>query len=116
VIYLFAYGILKERRNIVFANYSIQASMFDTGSYPAIAELNTDRVATGNIIEVSQSDLKEFDAIEGVPFLYRRETIKTPLGDTFIYIYQGSTEYMTPITVWNDNNWFYEPEFKGNAK
>ena len=91
-ILLFTYGILKNHGETVVTNHVIDATMFDLGAFPAITELNTGMKVYGNIIEVTAEDIEYFDMVEGVPSLYRREVIETPVGNAFIYLYQDAIE------------------------
>lgn len=103
-MYLFVYGILKGQGELVHKRYKVNGSMYDLGSYPGITELGSNREAVGNIIRITQSELDQFDRIEGVnPLdpragLYRREIIPTPYGSCYIYLYNRDVTGCPPIS------------------
>lgn len=108
-ILVFTYGILKNRGVLIHERYKLNASMYDLGPFPAITELGTNRQAVGNIIAIDPSTLETFDRIEGInpeaptDGLYRRETIATPYGPCFIYVYNGEVSKAVPISEWTDS-------------
>ena len=86
---LFTYGILQEAGDVLYRNVWTRAKMFDLGPYPAITAVGGDERVRGNIIKVTEKELKQFDLIEGVPTLYQREVVDVPgIGPCFIYVYQ----------------------------
>ncbi|MCE0494040.1 gamma-glutamylcyclotransferase family protein [Vibrio salinus] len=63
-----------------------QFAMYDLGTYPAIVEGHFS--VRGEVYQLDDDQLHRLDELEGVPVEYRRETIATPFGDAWIYIYQ----------------------------
>jgi len=112
--YLFVYGILKpvNKENAVWPDYELNATMYDTGhGFPAVSKLKTGRLTVGDIIEVDDRALAEYDMIEGVPTHYKREIIEVEfLGPVYIYIYQLDTTGMIPISEFHGLNYVDEYE------
>lgn len=96
---LFTYGILQNRGVLVAPEYAITATMYDTGSYPAIGVLGRG-LAIGTLILVSDWELDQFDIIEGCPNLYRRESIETEYGIAYIYLYNHDLAGLPVVTKW----------------
>jgi gamma-glutamylcyclotransferase (GGCT)/AIG2-like uncharacterized protein YtfP/lysophospholipase L1-like esterase len=102
---LFVYGTLKRGecrshvlRSQTFLGEVLTAAryrLFDTGSYPALVEDADGLAIEGELWEVDESCLKMLDAIEGVPDLYRRQSMTLDkhcaVGEVQTYIYQRST-------------------------
>ncbi|MDG3087028.1 gamma-glutamylcyclotransferase [Vibrio hannami] len=74
--------------------------LFDLGQYPGLMEGM--HSITGEVYRVSDSTLAELDILEDVPIEYRRESIETPFGQTWIYIYQ---QPVTQDQVIDSGNW-----------
>lgn len=96
------YGILKRR----FKGESvvIGADCKNLGCYPAITKLGTDNRLQAKLIYVNADTLKEFDLIEGVPFLYTREVIRHKGITCFIYVYvdKESLKELPLINNWKE--------------
>jgi len=105
---LFAYGILKERGNVLYRNVRINADMYDLGGFPAITNLYTYDSALGNVLEVTEEELDNYDRIEGVDLehplegLYRRDAIFIPEinEEVWIYVYNQIISHLEKINVW----------------
>ncbi len=95
---IIVYGILKDR----FEGESIVigADCYDLGDYPAITKLGTNNQLQAKLIYIDADTLKEFDRIEGVPFLYTREVIQYRDVTAFIYVYVNGIKNKPLITNW----------------
>ncbi|GAD78768.1 gamma-glutamylcyclotransferase family protein [Vibrio ezurae] len=80
-----------------------QYSLYDFSAYPGIVEGHSS--ITGEVYRVSDEVLAKLDILEDIPIEYRRESIETPFGEAWIYLYQG-TELGTAIESgdWNLRN------------
>lgn len=61
-------------------------AMYDLGTYPGIVE--GDFSVRGEVYQVDDDMLHHLDELEEVPIEYCRETIETPFGNAWVYIYQ----------------------------
>lgn len=99
---LFTYGILRPTPDepALARNVTIPATMVDLGAFPAVLQLGGIYTTTGDVIEIDQATLAQYDKIEGVPTLYKRQTIDIPdIGAVYIYVYQHAN-YNRPIKEW----------------
>ncbi|MCV5331688.1 gamma-glutamylcyclotransferase, partial [Escherichia coli] len=69
-----------------------QFSLYDVGSYPALSE--GQRSIQGEVYLIDDDTLVALDKLEDVPVEYCRESIATPFGQAWIYLYQD-TEQLT---------------------
>lgn len=112
---LFVYGTLRAghrmSRNLgldgtspVTANVTVDGfQMFDLGSFPGI--IPGKGQVTGDIFDVDPKYLPGLDSYEGVPYLYRRETIEVPgHGSVFTYVYNTNSTPHRRVEQgdWND--------------
>lgn len=102
---LFTYGILQGYGTLLVPHYVLPgAYMYDLGAFPGITHVDkSTNFAVGNIIEIGSETLAEFDRIEGVPNLYRREKIQTYVGETWIYLFNGDVSNCKQINQWRDD-------------
>jgi gamma-glutamylcyclotransferase (GGCT)/AIG2-like uncharacterized protein YtfP len=104
---LFVYGTLKLEAE---DTHEIKARMWDVGQFPCIKLREAhDDLVTGQIIDVTESDLEKLDRYEGVPILYTREkTIAHKIGDSapgeevFVYEWAGNTSSLQEIATWDN--------------
>jgi gamma-glutamylcyclotransferase (GGCT)/AIG2-like uncharacterized protein YtfP len=99
---LFVYGILRADQNkLVAKNVLLPATMYDLGPFPAITKLGVG-TAIGDVIEVDNDTLAQYDAIEGIPTLYKRMSTNVPgIGHVYIYVYQHEpNNKATLVTEW----------------
>ncbi len=64
-------------------------ALYDLGPYPGIAEGH--HAISGEVYLIDEETLAKLDILEDVPVEYHRETIETPFGTAWIYIYQEAT-------------------------
>ncbi|ACY49855.1 Gamma-glutamylcyclotransferase family protein YtfP [Vibrio alginolyticus] len=69
-----------------------QFALYDLGPYPALSV--GQRSIQGEVYLIDDETLSELDKLEDVPVEYRRESIVTPFGQAWIYLYQD-TEQLT---------------------
>ena len=80
--------------------------MVDLGSFPGVMIIENDGTEyieqgyqiEGEVYKVSQEDLEQLDAIEGVPHFYDRVRVSTTRGNPFMYILPNDGEYDTAPT------------------
>jgi gamma-glutamylcyclotransferase (GGCT)/AIG2-like uncharacterized protein YtfP len=77
-------------------------ALFNVGSYPGVTEGNS-RVI-GEVYRIDGTVLEQLDLLEDVPIEYVRETIDTPYGNAWIYIYSDASQLDEAIT---SGNWHY---------
>lgn len=63
-------------------------ALYDLGAYPAL--IHGHQVIQGEVYLIDAETLEQLDILEDVPVEYRRESISTPFGDAWIYLYQES--------------------------
>ncbi|HAS5577629.1 TPA: gamma-glutamylcyclotransferase [Vibrio cholerae] len=61
-------------------------ALYDLGAYPGLVEGH--QSVHGEVYLVDEHTLAQLDILEDVPVEYRRDTIETPFGTAWIYIYQ----------------------------
>ncbi|WP_319536078.1 gamma-glutamylcyclotransferase [uncultured Vibrio sp.] len=69
-----------------------QYTLYDLGPYPGVSEGH--RSVQGEVYMIDDDTLVALDKLEDVPVEYRRESISTPFGQAWIYLYQD-TEHLT---------------------
>ncbi|EGR7977624.1 gamma-glutamylcyclotransferase [Vibrio vulnificus] len=69
--------------------------LYDLGDYPALGEGN--RAINGEVYLIDDETLQALDKLEDVPVEYRRETIETPFGQAWIYLYQDCSKLVEEI-------------------
>ncbi|CAM2961844.1 gamma-glutamylcyclotransferase [Vibrio mytili] len=67
-------------------------ALYDLGPYPGVSA--GQRAIQGEVYLIDDDTLAALDKLEDVPVEYRRETITTPFGQAWIYLYQD-TEHLT---------------------
>ncbi|GAA5645720.1 MULTISPECIES: gamma-glutamylcyclotransferase family protein [Vibrio] len=95
---VFVYGTLRQgqRHHDFLADSQLLGShetlpefaLYDLGSYPAL--INGHQSIQGEVYLIDDATLQRLDILEDVPVEYRRETLTTPFGEAWIYLYQGS--------------------------
>lgn len=106
---LFVYGTLRRdecrhsvlgRFNPTFVKEVKTASTYkllDLGAFPAM--VHGDRAVIGELYDVSDDAIPTFDMIEGVPYLFNRNTIALQDGTNAIaYIFMRDTDAPEIIT------------------
>jgi gamma-glutamylcyclotransferase (GGCT)/AIG2-like uncharacterized protein YtfP len=90
-------GAKRAGENVCIYGYH----MYNTGSgYPAVCETagaSTSPVV-GEVWFVNKDTLDRLDILEGVPHLYKRESINTHYGSTYIYVYNQEISGMRRVT------------------
>ncbi|CAM4295237.1 gamma-glutamylcyclotransferase [Vibrio agarivorans] len=76
-------------------------TLFDLGAYPAVIAGHSSIL--GEVYWVNDDTLAQLDRLEDVPVEYRRETISTPFGLAWIYLYQQPAELDVEIA---SGDWF----------
>ncbi|ALR16607.1 MULTISPECIES: gamma-glutamylcyclotransferase [Vibrio] len=69
-----------------------QYTLYDLGPYPGVSQGH--QTIQGEVYLIDDDTLTALDKLEDVPVEYRRESISTPFGQAWIYIYQD-TEQLT---------------------
>ncbi len=64
-------------------------ALYDLGPYPGLIEGH--HTISGEVYLVDEETLAKLNILEDVPVEYRRDTIETPFGTAWIYIYQEVT-------------------------
>jgi len=80
--------------------------MVDLGSFPGVMIIEDDGSEyvekgyqiEGEVYSVTDEDLEQLDAIEGVPNFYDRARVSTTRGDVFMYLLPNGGEYDTAPT------------------
>ncbi|MGD8111977.1 gamma-glutamylcyclotransferase family protein [Vibrio sp. TRT 21S02] len=65
-------------------------ALHDLGAYPALTE--GQHSIRGEVYLIDSDTLQTLDRLEEVPVEYRRETIDTPFGVAWIYLYQDANQ------------------------
>ncbi|MDR9826866.1 gamma-glutamylcyclotransferase family protein [Vibrio sp. FNV 38] len=76
-------------------------ALFDLGSYPAV--ISGHHSIHGEVYWVSDDVLAQLDILEDIPVEYRRETMATPFGTAWIYLYQQLADLDVEIA---SGDWF----------
>lgn len=92
---LCVYGTLMGRKPAVWSGRLPGLRMYSCGGFPACVKGEGE--VTVEVQEVDEKDFIGLDRYEGVPFLYTRETVNTPVGEAFIYIYARSIALLQPV-------------------
>lgn len=102
---VFVYGTLREGesnhhylKSAEFLGHhetDAQFALFDLGPYPALS-LGEKKVV-GEIYLIDEATLQALDQLEDVPVEYRRESITTPFGQAWIYLYQDTEQLSEEI-------------------
>ena len=73
--------------------------MYNAGWFPAVVPGEPGESVLIEVMDIGDADdtIRALDRYEGVPFLYRREIVTTPVGEAFIYLFNGETENMSRI-------------------
>ncbi|MGR5067998.1 gamma-glutamylcyclotransferase family protein [Vibrio alfacsensis] len=97
---VFVYGTLRngERNHHFLSNAEFlghhetdaQFVLYDLGPYPALSIGH--KAVQGEVYLIDDSTLMALDKLEDVPVEYRRETIITPFGQAWIYLYQDTEQ------------------------
>lgn len=65
-------------------------TLYDFGTSPGLVEGNDTIV--GEVYRISDEVLAKLDVFEDVSVEYRRDTIETPFGEAWIYLYLGTEQ------------------------
>ena len=65
-------------------------SLYNLGEYPGLIKGHQSIV--GEVYRISSEVLEKLDILEDIPNEYRRESLDTPFGLAWIYLYQKSTQ------------------------
>ncbi|QIA62355.1 gamma-glutamylcyclotransferase [Vibrio astriarenae] len=76
-------------------------ALYDLGAYPAVVPGRSS--IQGEVYWVDDEVLAKLDLLEDVPVEYRRETMMTPFGLAWIYLYQQPAELDVEIA---SGDWF----------
>src|SRR6185503_19126868 len=102
--FVFTYGTLKRgfRNHILLAHCALidtvctkpKYLLYDCGSYPCMVKSDNGKYIKGEVYEVDPTTLKRLDQLEGVPWLYQRDTVELVNfpHDTIAYFYQESIQ------------------------
>jgi len=71
-------------------------TLLDLGGFPGVVATGSTAVHT-EIYRVNGMILAQLDKLEGHPTFYRRTTVNSPFGATFIYLYQQANGCDTVI-------------------
>ena len=71
-------------------------ALFDLGSYPGLSE--GDSSVIGEVYRIDLKTLARLDLLEEIPIVYRRETLVTPYGVAWIYLYQDTSSLTNRIS------------------
>lgn len=74
--------------------------LYDLGTYPGLVEGGHSVV--GEVYRIDEETLGQLDMLEEVPVEYLRESIETPFGSAWIYIYQDTSQLDQVI---DSGNW-----------
>ncbi|MDF2153206.1 gamma-glutamylcyclotransferase [Vibrio sp. CAU 1672] len=95
---VFVYGTLRQGesnhhflRTAQFLGHhetDAQFALYDLGLCPAVS--HGQRSILGEVYLIDDETLHALDKLEDVPVEYRRESISTPFGQAWIYLYQDS--------------------------
>jgi len=81
-------GVMKGQTKLRDAQTTPNYTLLDLGSYPGLVkEESGGRSIQGELWEVDKKLLPRLDSIEGVPFLYRMETVGIEGEDQPVYAY-----------------------------
>jgi gamma-glutamylcyclotransferase (GGCT)/AIG2-like uncharacterized protein YtfP len=110
---VFVYGTLRDKHpNPLLVGDSIWGHVINMGRFPALISTSSELTIVGDVIEVSDRGLEEFDIYEGYPNFYTREIVTTMAGHlAWVYVLAGST----PILEWNNDGEHTYHETKGHA-
>lgn len=102
---VFVYGTLRKNESNHFylddaefiGNFTTPPNfaLFDLGRYPAIIEGKQSIV--GEVYAINDDILEQLDRLEDIPIEYRRESINTPFGLAWAYLYQDTRQLRKPI-------------------
>ena len=93
---VFVYGILKGRPAAKAA--TVKAfRLIDMGAFPAAIPSEETDVVKGELIEVDDNMIEEFDRIEGTPTFYTRDKVRVTI--------EGGEEVDAEMYVINNSYW-----------
>ncbi|MGF1725149.1 gamma-glutamylcyclotransferase family protein [Photobacterium nomapromontoriensis] len=72
--------------------------LFDLGDYPAAIISSGAPALVGEVYEITAETLQVLDALERYPDLYDRVPVMTPLGESWVYTYNGCLANIAPIS------------------
>jgi gamma-glutamylcyclotransferase (GGCT)/AIG2-like uncharacterized protein YtfP len=75
------------------ANYT----MVSFGFYPAVIHAGATPIS-GELYQVDDTLLEEMDRLEGIPHLYQRHAIDTPVGRAYWYMMSQSTDHAEVVS------------------
>ncbi len=70
-------------------------TLYDVGPYPALVPGS--KAISGEVYLIDDHTLQQLDILEDVPVEYRRETINTPYGTAWIYLYQDDSSLSVEV-------------------
>jgi len=92
-------GVLQRTSEFIGVGTCKYKKMFDLGSFPAVINSDDEKdVIVGELYEMRNPEevLSILDSIEGVPHLYRRDSVKVNIDgkeiDSWLYIYNTDKE------------------------
>ena len=99
---LFVYGTLRTGKG---KPAHIRGILWDLGPFPAVTNIDeVENRIPGEIIDVTDEELKNFDIYEGVPNLYQRMQTETTMDDeVWVYVWNKSIhpDIHHPIDEWD---------------
>lgn len=103
---LFVYGTLRQGESnhyLLESSHCLGSyqttpdySLYDLGPYPAVIEGH--HAIVGEVYQIDEETLARVDRLEDVPVEYRRESIVTPFGSAWIYLYQDTSQLTSMIS------------------
>eukprot|EP00049_Salpingoeca_infusionum_P027118 m.30583 g.30583 ORF g.30583 m.30583 type:complete len:122 (+) comp9294_c0_seq2:223-588(+) len=110
---VFAYGTLRKgesnhhflESSKLLGNFCTppRYTMYNIGPYPGLIEGDT--AIVGEVYEVDDATLQMVDELEGVPDMYRRDSVETPFGTAIIYIFQDKDYLKKEASVIPAGDW-----------
>ncbi|MBF4246222.1 gamma-glutamylcyclotransferase [Vibrio anguillarum] len=107
---VFVYGTLRrgesnahllEKSEMLGSFYTpADYALYDLGPYPGLTQ--GQQSIAGEVYRVDEQTLAKLDILEDIPIEYRRETIETPFGRAWIYLYQDHSRLTAVI---NSGDW-----------
>src|SRR5690606_18657156 len=96
--------VLKNQKFIQYAETSPNYRLYNCGSYPGLVESDTGVSIKGELWEVDEECKELLDAIEGVPYLYKLQSIllNGVNDEVFSYFFQLNTSNLEDCgDCWN---------------
>jgi gamma-glutamylcyclotransferase (GGCT)/AIG2-like uncharacterized protein YtfP len=101
---IFVYGTLKAQSP---DTHKTKAKMWNVGAFPCVL-LSEKGEVSGQVMDVTDAQLRELDAYENVPFLYTREKTKafSESGyeeDVWVYEWARDIDGLEQISLWEND-------------